>query len=436
MLWARRLIVIVTLVSCVIGAFFVTLIATPRYQAKADILLNLLRPDPINGEIINTRALGTYVGAQIVMLKGDEVAGQVAEDLGWTTDPGLIAAYARRPKTDTRDFRRWLASRVADVLNANLTNGGVLTITFDSPSPVEARNGAQSARQTFMDVAIADRRREAAKTAQWYSLQADQARLSAEKAETAKAAFERESGIMMGSGKVDLETERLQALASQAAAPPPMAVLGGGSPAANQLSALDAQMALLAGNLGPNHPQMQELKVRRAILAEAVARETARQQQQALGTGARSGYADQALQAQKSRVIGQRDQVERLRQLQGEVDLRRAQYTRMAGRAADLMLQAAATDTGMRPLGVVVTPRKPIFPNKLLMMGGAAGLGLGLGLGLALLVELIWRRVRGPEDLENGVEVPFLAVVELPSSEAPPSKARASTKKRPTLKAA
>jgi hypothetical protein len=59
----------------------------------------------------------------------------------------------------------------------------------------------------------------------------------------------------------------------------------------------------------------------------------------------------------------------------------------------------------------VVTPTKPAFPNKLLILGGALGLGAGLGLVLAVLVELLNRRVRGVEDLdfEGGLEC--LAVV-------------------------
>jgi polysaccharide biosynthesis transport protein len=65
----------------------------------------------------------------------------------------------------------------------------------------------------------------------------------------------------------------------------------------------------------------------------------------------------------------------------------------------------------MTALGVVVTPTKPAFPNKPLILGGSLGMGLGVGLFLALLVELLSRRVRGIEDLDGSLDVPCLAVV-------------------------
>jgi capsular polysaccharide biosynthesis protein len=47
-------------------------------------------------------------------------------------------------------------------------------------------------------------------------------------------------------------------------------------------------------------------------------------------------------------------------------------------------------------------------------MFGSLGLGLALGLLIALLVELMNRRVRGPEDLQTLMDAPLLAVVSTP----------------------
>jgi hypothetical protein len=120
------------------------------------------------------------------------------------------------------------------------------------------------------------------------------------------------------------------------------------------------------------------------------------------------------MQDEKALVIGQRDKVEKLRQLQAEVDLRRDQYKTTAAHAAELALQASLTDPGLTPMGVVVAPAKPAFPNKPLMVGGAGALGVGLGLGLALLLELLNRRVRGIEDLNLSSELKCIGVVRTP----------------------
>jgi uncharacterized protein involved in exopolysaccharide biosynthesis len=255
---------------------------------------------------------------------------------------------------------------------------------------------------------LAARRAEATKNAQFYTVQAEGARKLAEAAEMTKAAYERESGIVMD-GRADLDSERLAALAAQAAAGPLTAAPAGSSAAAMEIAQIDAKMADLGSRLGPNHPEMQELRARRAAMAKLASDEQSVPR-------ASSGMAaiNQALSAQKQVVLGQRDKVERLRQLQAEVELRRDQYRSAAQRSAQFSMEALAVDNGMTALGVVVTPKEPVFPNKKLMVGGALALGTALGLAIALLLELLNRRVRGVEDLHLSGEIPCVCVVEQP----------------------
>jgi uncharacterized protein involved in exopolysaccharide biosynthesis len=169
----------------------------------------------------------------------------------------------------------------------------------------------------------------------------------------------------------------------------------------------------MSKNLGPNHPQMQALRAQRATVAQVVEQEASEARKASTGeTGA--AVLSRVLQEEKSRVIGQRDKVEKLRQLQAESDLRRDQYKKTAARGAELTLQASVADPGLTSMGIVVAPTKPAFPNKPLMVGGAAALGFGLGLGLALLLELLNRRVRGVEDLNISSEVRCIGVVRSP----------------------
>ena len=72
-------------------------------------------------------------------------------------------------------------------------------------------------------------------------------------------------------------------------------------------------------------------------------------------------------------------------------------------------------DTGLTPLDAAVTPKSPIFPNKLLILGGAIALGLGVGVLVALLAELFGRRVRGYEDLASAIDAPLLAIIAGPA---------------------
>lgn len=412
-LWARRLLIVVALFASVIGAYIVTLIVQPRYEAVARVNIDILKQDPVSGMTQDVRNAGVYFDTQQQLVKDYSVTGPVVDKLGWLTDPNRIQAYQRRPATDTRDFRRWLAQQVADATSTAITSSTVLEITFRSPNPVEAKEGAVALREAYMAAALASKQQDAAKLAAWYNQQSDLARQAADEAEAKKAAYEKETGIVMQSNDTDMDSGRLAALADQLSAPATTGAIAASSNSRLQLAQIDAQIAETAKHLGPNHPEMQALRAQRQTIAKVVAEEQAEANRASSGeTGAEA--LNRVLQEEKSRVIGERDKVEHLRQLQSEVDLRRDQYKKTAARGAELALQASLTDPGLTAMGVVLAPTKPAFPNKPLVLGGAAALGAGLGLGLALLLELLNRRVRGVEDLKISSDVLCIGVVRSP----------------------
>lgn len=417
-LWARRLIIVGATLSCLLGALIVIQLVPPRYEANSRVLLNLLKPDPVTGQVIAGPATRAYVATQRELIKDYAVAGQVVDELGWLSDPTLIQMYQNRSGNDVRDFRRWVAQRVIDGTNVKVVEGSnILEITYTANSSRDARAIADALRKAYIDASLAFRREDAARNADWYSEQAEKARELLTQAEAAKTAFEKEHGIVLQADKTDVDSARLSALAAQAGAAPivPM-VAPVSSPAAMQLAQIDAAIAQASKTLGPNHPELQQLRATRAAAAAAAAQEQAAARAMANAAAAGVGALDRAVSQQKSRVIAQRDEVERLTQLQAEVDLRRDQFNKTAARAADLRQEAAVADTGLTPLGSAITPQRPVFPNKPLIVVGSLGLGGALGVLVALLIELFARRVRGLEDLQS-MNVPLIAVIGGPSSE-------------------
>jgi uncharacterized protein involved in exopolysaccharide biosynthesis len=423
-LWARRLLIAFCTVLTLVGATVVVLLAEPRYEATARVNLGLLKPDVLTGQdSIALRNASYFIDTQRELLKDYRVTAPVVDALGWSTNPQKIAQYNSRPATDTRDFRHWLAQQVADRVKTGAVSGSILEISFDAPTAVEARTGADALRTSFLDYSLTSRRQEAARTAKWYTAQAEQQRQLAEQAELSKAAFERENGLVMqgdsnGDAR-DVDSARLAALVSQAASATaaPRAPVSISSQASLELAQIDAQIAQSSAKLGPNHPEMQQLKARRALVESVVSQERASAR---AASGDNGAAVVRALEQQKARVISQRDKVERLRQLQASVDLNREQYKKTAARAAELNLEAGIADTGMTAFGVVVTPDSPAFPKKFLILGGAIGLGLGLGLVVSVLMELLFRRVRGIEEL-NGDRDPSLHCLAVISPSNPPT---------------
>jgi uncharacterized protein involved in exopolysaccharide biosynthesis len=428
--WARRLLIGAATAASLLGALALIVILPPRWEADARVMLNLIKPDPVTGDVLAGRSAGTYVASQTALITDYSVAGQVVDQLGWLTDPRLIETYQRRSKYDTRDFRRWLAQQVIDRTKVKVVEGSnILEISYTATRPSDAKGVAEALRQAYIDTSVAFRRDDATRNAEWYQTQADAAQAALNAAEAAKADYERQNGIVMADDNTDLDSARLRALASQGVAapvvpPPPLT----SSAASVQLAQVDAQIAEAARTLGPNHPQMQQLRATRASLAQQVAQEqvAARAQAGAAATAAvaSAGAMDRAVQVIRSRVVGESDKLGRLAQLQDEVILRRDQFQKTSQRAAELRQEALAGDAGLTPLGPASTPSSPSFPNKLLIIPGSVGLGLVTGILLALIIELISRRVRGLEDLRGTQNLPVLAVIAGPPKVANPTLVR------------
>lgn len=421
-LWAHRFVTLATTVCTLLGAFIAILIVPPRYEGVSRVMLNTLKPDPVTGEVISNVASRTYISTQTELIKDYEVAGKAVDRLNWASSPDVITQY-QSSNSGGLDIRRWLAQRIIANTSVKVVTGtNILEIGYRATSPVEAKTMANALRDAYIESTLETRRQEATRTADWYQTQAQKEQALLNAADEAKTAYEREHGIVMNADNTDVETARLRALSSQSAVAPAMMapMMPATSPSAVQLAQLDAAIAQASKNLGPNHPQMVQLRAQRATLAQIAAQELAAARAAAGSAASAANASASALQrevaAQTAKVIEKRDKIERLMQLQAEVNRRREQYNKSMGRIAELRQEAAVADTGIANLGDAVTPQKPSFPNKPLILGGSLGLGFGMGVFLSLLLEFFGRRVRSVEDLKSSVDAPLLAVIGPPEA--------------------
>lgn len=413
-IWAyRALILASTLICGVIGVTTVQLVK-PRYEAQSRVMLDVIKPDPVTGQIMATAFLRAYTKTQIELVKDLQVARRVVEDLGWEKLPRFQNAYRQRSAAQKDlDFTRWAAEEVMSGANAKLIEGSnILEISFSSSSPERAKQVADALRKAYIDMTLQSRREAARRNADWYEAQAEKAKTILFKAELDKATFERENGILLQDDKVDIDSARLAALASQGQAPVFSAASSASSPSSGQLAQVEAELDQASKVLGPNHPQLKALRARREALEKQVAdeRNSAAAAANAAVSAARATSG--MLEAQKAKVMAQRDKVERLRLMQDEIDLRRDQYTKGLARAAQLRQEAEIAEAGVVPLASAITPQTPEFPKKGLITIASILGGMGLGVVLGLLIELFGRRVRSAEDLERAAKVPVLAVVQ------------------------
>lgn len=419
---ARWIMIVSTAICAVVGAFIVTLILPPRWDGTARVMLNTLKPDPVTGQIIGNAAL-QYAQTQMSLIKDYTVASRVPDALGWLSDPALINSYQHRGSKDQRDFTHWAADLIQKRTKTKLVDGSnIIEITYSGTSAQNARDVAETLRKAYLDTNLGLRRDQAGRAADWYQGQAEKAKADLDAAEQQKDDFQRASGIVMANDKTDIDTERLQALATAGALGAPASVSAppvGTSAASQELVQIDSAIAEASKTLGPNHPQLQALRSRREAIAAIAAKEDSAAARAASGAAASAaaagaGALDHAVQSQKARVFAERDKVAKLSQLQMAVDVKRELFDKIQTHEAELRMEAAAGDTGITALGSAETPRSPAFPNMPLIIFGSLGLGLAFGVVVALLMELLNRRVRGVDDLRQGMEVPLIAVISGP----------------------
>lgn len=402
-LWAKRAIILLATLGSFLASTLVVMTLPPRYAANSRFMLDLLKPDPVTGEMIGARSGGEFVKTQIQLITDYRVAGKVVDALGWTSSPAMAARYAQRSPGDNRDFRRWLAQNVIDHTAVNWVQGSnVLAITYTSSSPETAAKMADAVRDAYLEYTLQTKRETAARNAAWFSQQTEKLRQQLAAAEKRKTDFERANGVVLAQDNSDPEMAKLQALAQ--AVPAAQAAAGAFvAPSSAQLSQIDAQIAAASRTLGPNHPDILILRQQRSAVEAAVARETAAARS---NTGIAGPSTQSLLSAQTQKVLAQRGKVSEAQQLAAAVQVLKNQFDKAAARAADLEQQAQTTSAGITLLGSAVTPTSADFPNIPLIVGGATALGLAFGVLTALTIELLSRRVRGPEDLaSSGVPV-------------------------------
>lgn len=412
-LLARRNVVIVSVLICLTAAVLVGKILPARFTAHSRVMLDIVKPDPVTGEMMSGQFARAYTATQVELIKDYRVASRAAEILGWTSSPQLIASYNARSSSDTNDFSHWLAQLVIDGTDASLIEGSnILDISYTSSSSDSAAKIADAIREAYVDEAISLRRDDALTNAEWFDAQAQKIRAQLSTAEQQKAEFERANGIVLDQDMIDEDSRRLSALAASAqnevAAP---AIAAQANPMAAQLAQIDAQIAEAAKVLGPNNPQLLAMQRQRAALAASASASTPR-----ISGGGPS--LTSLYNAQQAKVLADRGKANEARQLAMNVAVLRDQYQKTLARSADLRQQGDSKDSGLTLLASASVPQSPSFPRWGLIIPGAIAFGFALGILAALLAELSMRRVRGPEDLKT-LKAPLLGMMSVESPAKP-----------------
>ncbi|OYQ28759.1 hypothetical protein CHU93_08675 [Sandarakinorhabdus cyanobacteriorum] len=397
-----------------------------RYPARARVLMDNFKPDPVTGAVLNASGIKMFIRTQLELIKDYRIAGEAVDRLGLTSNANLLATW-QAETGGYGDFRRWLADRIVNnVQVSQIESSNIMEITYEAGVPEVARRTVNALRDAYIENSLKFRTDSAGRTAEWYREQAARALRVLQSAEAAKTKFEQDNGIVMtGTGEAEtLKLASLQAALTEARSNAGMQSFEAVRQSTNssvvdqlkvQLATLNDQIEQASERLGNQHPTYLAMLSRRTQLERQLAREqvAARQAGAAQLGASRGGVAqlEAEYEAQRAKVFAMKEKLDKLGQLTSEVELRRQQYEQAAKRTSELQLESNVADAGLIVLGDAIVSPDPTFPNWSLIIPLAAGIGLSVGVLMALLVELLNRRVRGAEDLGFAARVPVFAVV-------------------------
>lgn len=435
---ARRWVVFGILAGISVLVCAVSLILPKKYTATTALLIDLKANDPVNGGMVSLQTQ-SYLATQIDIITSERVAQRVVAATRMDRVP-LLQEQWREETNGVGSFQAWMAALLRQQLDVKPSReSSVVSISYTAPDPEFAAAIVNAFARAYIETNLDLKVETASQHVQFFDTQTKGLRDKLQAAQSRLSEYERESGILVGDGRFDIENQRLAELNSQltqaqgqradsgarqtevASADSLPEVMANGlvSSIKADLVRLEVERSQLLGKLGENHPQVLQLNEQITELRQRVAAETQRVAS-SLGASSRISFARVAeisaeLEKQKKRVLELKEHYDKLSVLQRDVESAQKAYDFVV---QSLSQQRLIVDQDHQTNISVLMPAEPPLehssPKLMLNMIIAVFLGSLLGVGTALVIELIDQRVRGAEDLVQFVGIPVLGIIPMP----------------------
>jgi chain length determinant protein EpsF len=426
---ARKWIVLGALLVTVTTTVLVSIFLLPKeYTANATLVVDSKSKEPFTGQLIPSQMFPGYMATQVDIIKSKTVGLKVIDGLKLVDAPGTHEKFMESTE-GKGDIRNWLADLFLKKLEVEPSReSSIIQISFDASDPQFAAIVANAFAKSYIETNLEFRVEPARQTAAWFDNQITQLREDLETAQTKLSDFQRDQGIVESEERMDVESRRMAELSSQMVAA--KSATYDSTSRVGQSSALpevinnpvvqnlktqlaqgEARLADLASKMGKNHPQYQSLNAELQILRDNLDNEirTATKGVSATASAARQreGSLTAAYEAQKKRVLGQKQQREELMLLVGEVQNAQRIYDAALARYGQTRMEAQSTQTDITILNPAIPPTESSKPRVFLNVMLAVFLGTMLGVVMAFMMEMLDRRMRSAYDIA-GFGIPVL----------------------------
>lgn len=432
---ARFRVFMLILLATVATATIVSLIMPKTYVATASLLVDSKDDQSMTpqGQAMPERERAGYMQTQLDILKSERVARRVVSDLKLVETYQTLSAFdeGSAPKNNTED---WLAAGLLKHLKLDSSTSSIIRVGYASSSPEFSQTVANAFAKAYMETMLDLRVEPSRQSAAWFEEQAKGLRTDLEQAQARLSDFERSKGVIAGDERFDTENSRLaelstevaraQGLSADAGSRAQQAKAGAGAlpevlnnpliqNLKTDLARSESRLKEMSAQLGVNHPAYQRQLAETQEMRSRVDMETKRLVE-AFGHSASQSHQREAgllgaLEAQRQRMLNQRQYRAQLNMLTHDVDAAQRAYDTAMQRSLSSRVEGAASHTNVSVLNPAVAPTKAARPRVGLNIGLSLVAGLMFALGAVGLMETFDRRVRSIEDLEGELHVPLLA---------------------------
>jgi uncharacterized protein involved in exopolysaccharide biosynthesis len=350
------MIIVLTLVITVAAAGLLTFLAPKKYQAATFLIFNFRENNPFDTTILPAQLASSYLETQLDVVRSQNVALKVVDQLDMANKPGWKQAYAQAG-IKTTPLRDWIAAQLlSNLLVEPLPNSShVVSVSYEALTAVESARIANAFAQAFVTTTLELRLEPARRNAAWFDEQLKVLKKRVQEAHARVTEFQIGKGIVALDEKLAAENQRLDDISKKLVDA--------------QLDTEDAK----SRQLGENHPDY----------IAAVQRQNA---------------LSKSFEAQRRLVLQLKSQRDQLNELSAEADAEDLNYTATIQNYNKQSFESQLNQTDVAILSTAVPPQDPASPNVLLNMISAVVLGLILGVGAGVAAEMISPKVRVRKD--------------------------------------
>jgi succinoglycan biosynthesis transport protein ExoP len=343
-------ILFVTLTTMIVAAYF-SVTQPKRYVATASLLLNFVSDNPFDDTSLPPQLAANYMATQVAIIESRNVASQVVDELQLARTPGEQNA------------------RITQLLR-NLhvkpsTDSRIIAVSYEAATPevaaATANAFARGYAETTRNLSVEPARRNTER----FDIQLELMRARLETAQARLTAYQQDNGIVALDERLDTEMMRLQTLSDELVVA--------------QANTRDAR----ARQLGVNHPEYI-----RAVLGET--------------------SINDSVTEQKSHVLTLKQQRDELDVLARQVNVEEQTYQSALQSYYNEQMRNSFGNSGVDVLDPAIPPTFPATPNMGLSLAGGLFLGALFGVLVALGTELLFRRLRTTDDVEEQLDTRML----------------------------